>query len=152
MRRTLLAAATLATATAVLLPTAALARPPEQERIEFSINDRISGVCDFTIVAHVELKITNRTFLDAEGNPTGGSSTGSIKAWLTNANTGKIVRFVIPGPAFFQTDGAVTGAGPWVTFTADGRFMYITGRMTFNRHAEAVTWRGLARDVCDVLA
>ena len=85
---------------------------------------------------------------------TRGHVTGPLVAWLTNLDSGRTIRRVIPGPAFLDADGAlVRGTGPWAfIFTTDGEVINAWGHITFDDQGLVVGVRGRTESFCGVLA
>ena len=153
MRRSLLTGLLAALACAVLPMSSASADAPIRERSVGSFDDALPAeVCGFPIAAHIEQKVTAKVYMGDDGAPLGGKVTGSVVVTLTNADTGAQAVLNLPGPTFLNADlDLVRGAGPWATFTPEGRFVIATGRTTFEDGvATGITGRVI--DVCDLLA
>jgi hypothetical protein len=109
-------------------------------------------ICGFAIDAHVRTKAQTITFVDADGNPVRGLSTGQLFVTLTNADSGFSRTFAIPGPSFFDATGTlVHGTGTWLTFTAAGAFVLAAGNMDMDPTGNILAIRGRTFDVCELL-
>jgi hypothetical protein len=152
MRRVLLTGLLATLACATLPMSSAAATAPIRERSIGSFDDALPAeVCGFPIAAHIEQKVTVKVFLDADETPAGGKVTGSVVVTLTNADTGTQSVLNLPGPTFLDGNlDLVRGAGPWATFTPDGRFVIATGRTTFEDGVATET-TGRVIDVCELL-
>jgi hypothetical protein len=152
MRRALFTGLLAALACATLPMSSASAAAPIRERSIGSFDDGLpADVCGFPIAAHIEQKVTAKVFMDADGTPVGGKVTGSVVVTLRNADTGAQAFLNLPGPTFLDANlDLVRGAGPWATFTPDGRFVIATGRTTFE-DGVATDTTGRVIDVCDLL-
>jgi hypothetical protein len=153
-RKTVLAATLMTVVLSMGPATTAVARPPTHirpgvEEFEFVIE----GVCDFDVLAHVRQRLNITFFLNREGDVTGGHVTGPLVVWLTNLDSGRTIRRVIPGPSFLGADGAlVRGTGPWAfIFTTDGDVINAWGHITFE-NGLVVGVRGRTESFCGVLA
>jgi hypothetical protein len=152
MRRVLFTGLLAAIACATLPMSSASAAAPIRERSIGSFDDALPAeLCGFPIAAHIDQKVTAKVFTDADGTPVGGKVTGSVVVTLTNADTGTQAVLNLPGPTFLDANfDLVRGAGPWATFTPDGRFVIATGRTTFEGGV-AVDTTGRVIDVCELL-
>jgi hypothetical protein len=154
-RRTVLAATLMAVALAFGPITTAFAHPPTHirpgvEEFEFVIE----GICDFDVLAHVRQRLNITFFTDRNGDVTGGHVTGPLVVWLTNLDSGRTIRRVIPGPSFLDADGAlVRGTGPWAfIFTTEGEVINAWGHITFDDSGLVVGVRGRTESFCGALA
>jgi hypothetical protein len=111
-------------------------------------------VCSFPLDVHQELKVTFKTFVDANGDTIRSISTGSIHDWETNVRTGETQFFSIPGPSFFDATGAlVRGTGAWSGVQLqDGTWVRIHGMITFDENLLVETFRGHLEPLCDSFA
>jgi hypothetical protein len=123
---------------------------PGVEEFEFVIE----GICDFDVLAHVRQRFNITFFLDGNGDVTGGHVTGPLVVWLTNLDSDRTIRRVIPGPSFLDADGVlVRGTGPWAfIFTIDGDVINAWGHITFDDSGLVVGVRGRTESFCGVLA
>lgn len=111
------------------------------------------GTCDFPLLAHAEMKVTMKTFLDGAGQPIRGIVTGPITVWFTNGQNGSAHRVSIPGPTFFDASGrAVRGAGAWVSFTTDGELVWAAGHLEVDEWNTIVSIKGTSRSICELVA
>ena len=136
---------------------AASATPPVMaggDEIEVDLSFPAGSVCSFPVDVHLEIKTTTRTFVDANGVPTRGISTGRIHAWETNVSTGRTVFSSISGPTFFDGSGAlIMGTGAWSGIQLqDGTWIHAHGLITFDANVLVVAVRGHVEPLCDVLA
>ena len=136
---------------------AASATPPVMsggDEIEIDLSFPAGAVCAFPVDVHLELKTTTRTFVDANGVPIRGISTGRIFAWETNASTGTTVFSSISGPTFFDGSGAlIMGTGSWSGIQLqDGTWIRANGLITFDANVLVVAVRGHVEPLCDALA
>jgi hypothetical protein len=153
MRKTL-AAIAVALATATLVPSgSAGAAPPKQDRFPVDVVIPFPGVCAFDMTAHVVGKNHLITFVDADGNPTGGFLGGQLFVTFTRDDTGAAQTFTISGPSFFDENGTlVHGTGRWATFTADGSFVIASGNFVMDAIGTILEAKGNLRDVCELMA
>jgi len=156
MRRTLIPAALVACMMAVMVVPASAAKPIMDRggAIEYDINLPAGAVCEFPVDVHVAQKTKTTTFVDRNGDPTRGISTGQIHVWETNGTTGKTVFSSISGPSFFDASGAlVWGTGGWSGIQLqDGTWIHAHGLIAFDENS-LVSWvRGHVEPLCDVLA
>jgi hypothetical protein len=140
-------------ATALVPMSSASASAPVRDRSVGSFDDALPpSICGFPILAHIEQKVTMRISVDHDGEPTGGFATGSVVVTLANGDSGDSVTLHLPGPTFLDANlDLIRGAGPWATFTPDGRFVIATGRTTFE-DGVAVDTTGRLTDVCSLLS
>ena len=136
---------------------AAGAAPPVMEggeEVELDLSFPAGAVCAFPVDVHLEMKIRTKTFVDANGVPTRGITTGRIHAWETNATTGKTVFLSISGPSFFDASGAlIMGTGSWSGIQLqDGTFIHASGSITFDANGLVLAVRGHVEPLCDALA
>lgn len=111
------------------------------------------GTCDFPLLAHAEMKVTMKTFLDGAGQPVRGIMTGPITVWFTNGHDGSTRRLSIPGPTFFDAAGrAVRGAGAWASFTTDGELVWAAGHLEVDEWNTIVSIQGTSRSICELVA
>lgn len=153
MRRTL-AVVALALAIATLVPSSSAgAAPPQQERFPVDVVIPFPGVCAFDLTAHVVGKNHLITFVDADGNPTGGHLGGQLFVTFTRDDTGTARTFTISGPTFFDENGTIVrGTGRWATDTADGQFVIASGNFVMNAVATILEAKGNLRDLCQLMA
>jgi hypothetical protein len=136
---------------------AASATPPVVvggDEIEVDLQFPAGVVCEFPVDVHLEFKTTTRTFVDANGVPTRGISTGRIHSWETNAITGTTVFSSISGPSFFDAAGTlIMGTGSWSGIQLqDGTWIRASGMITFDANVLVVAVRGHVEPFCDALA
>ena len=136
---------------------AASATPPVREggdEVEIDLSFPAGTVCAFPVDVHLEMKTRTKTFVDANGAPRRGITTGRIHAWETNVRTGKTVFRSISGPSFFDAAGTlVMGTGAWSGIQLqDGTWIHATGRITFGANGLVVAVRGHVEPLCDTLA
>ena len=136
---------------------AASATPPVVsggDEVEVDLSFPAGAVCAFPVDVHLEFRTTTRTFVDANGVPTRGISTGRIHAWETNAITGTTVFSSISGPSFFDASGAlIMGTGSWSGIQLqDGTWIHANGLITFDANVLVVSVRGHVEPLCDALA
>jgi hypothetical protein len=140
-------------ATLCIGSSAASAAPAERTTMHESFDMDFGDTCDFPLLAHAEMKVTLKTFLDGAGQPVRGIMTGPITVWFTNGATGSTHRLSIPGPTFFDADGrAVRGAGAWASFTADGEFVWAAGHLEIDEWNTITSIRGTSRSICELVA
>jgi hypothetical protein len=156
MRRAV-AALTCTAALLLLVPSAARAEPPFQERITdpASLVLPAGEFCDdFDVQVDVEQKFKFIAFSGDRGTWISAMTVGKIKVVLTNLEGGSIA-LSIPGPGFIDVDGnLILGTGPWLIFIP-GEVLLVTGHITFTGtppQVEPVEIRGRSVDLCDVLA
>lgn len=131
------------------------ARPPIHERFgleEFSfVIDE--GLCGFDVLVEVRQRLHLTLFIGRDGDVVGGHVTGSIVAWLTNMDSGRTIRRVIPGPVFLDGNFApVRGTGPWAfIFTVDGEVINAWGHIEFE-NGLVVSVRGRTEPFCGALS
>jgi hypothetical protein len=108
------------------------------------------AVCGFAVHVHLEMKTTLKTFVDANGNPTRGVSTGRLHAWETNVETGETQFHSISGPSFFDAAGAlVMGTGAWSGIQLqDGTWIRAHGLITFDADSLVTAVRGRVEPLC----
>ena len=153
MRRFIVAAALAVTIASLVGPPALAARPihtrPGVEEFEFVIE----GVCDFDVLAHVRQRLNITFFVDRHGDVVRGRITGPLVVWLTNLDSDRTIRRVIPGPSFLDADGAlVRGTGPWAfLFTQEGDVINAWGHITFDEQGLVVGVRGRTEPFCGAL-
>lgn len=133
------------------------ATPPVREggdEVEIDLSFPAGAVCAFPVDVHLEMKTRTKTFVDANGVPTRGITTGRIHAWETNVRTGKTVFRSISGPSFFDGSGAlVMGTGAWSGIQLqDGTWIHANGLITFDANGLVVAVRGHVEPLCDALA
>jgi hypothetical protein len=154
-RKTVLAATLVAVVLAIGPVPSALAHPPIHERFGVEEFEIFIGaeLCGFDVLVEVRQRFHLTLFVDGDGNVTGGHTTGALVAWLTNLESGRTIRRVIPGPSFLDADGAVVrGTGPWAfIFTIDGDVINAWGHITFE-NGLVVGVRGRTESFCGVLA
>ena len=136
---------------------AASATPPVMEggdEVEVDLSFPAGAVCAFPVDVHLEMKTRTKTFVDANGVPTRGITTGRIHAWETNVTTGKTVFRSISGPSFFDGSGAlVMGTGAWSGIQLqDGTWIHANGLITFDANGLVIAVRGHVEPLCDALA
>ena len=150
----LLGATLLAAVATLFAGVGAAEAQPARSRAQESFGvDFGEDLCGFPLTAHAEMKTTTKTFLDGEGRPVRGITTGPISVWFTNGTTGRTERVSIPGPTFFDAEGvAVRGTGAWATFTADGRFVWAAGHLELDASNSILSMRGTSREICDLVA
>lgn len=152
MKRLAISAAFALVAVTGLSTSASAATPihltPGVEEFEFVIG----GVCDFDVLAHVRQRLRTTFFLDGGGNVVRGITRGSLVVWLTNLDSGKTIRRVIPGPGFSDASGVIVrGAGPWAfIFTLEGEVINAWGHITFE-NGLVVGVRGRTEPFCGAL-
>jgi hypothetical protein len=153
MRRTLVMVA-VALATATLVPSGiAGAAPPQRDRFPVDTVIPFPGVCEFDMTAHVLGKNHLITFVDADGNPTGGFLSGQLFVTFTRDDTGATRTFTISGPTFFDENGnIVRGTGRWATFTVDGSFVIASGNFVMDAVGTILEAKGNLRDLCELMA
>ncbi len=134
--------------------TAASAAPAERTPMHESLDMVFDeGTCDFPLLAHAEMKVTVKTFLDGAGKSVRGIMTGPITVWFTNGQNGSIRRLSIPGPTFFDASGrAVRGAEAWVSFTTDGELVWAAGHLEVDEWNTIVSIKGTSRSICELVA
>ena len=135
----------------------AIAAPPVQERggaVEVDLQFPAGAVCDFAVDVHLEMRTKTITFVDANGDPVRGISTGRIHAWETNADTGTTVFNSISGPSFFDATGAlIWGTGAWSGIQLeDGTWIRANGLIAFDANAIVTAVRGHVEPLCASLA
>jgi hypothetical protein len=108
------------------------------------------AVCDFALHVRLEMKTTLKTFVDANGDPTRGISTGRLHAWETNVETGETQFHSISGPSFFDAAGAlVMGTGAWSGIQLqDGTWIRAHGLITFDADSLVTSVRGHVEPLC----
>jgi hypothetical protein len=155
-RKAVLAAALVGVVLSLGPGPTALAHPPIHERFgveEFSfvIDEEL---CGFEVLVEIRQRFHLTLFVDEDGNVTGGHTTGQLFVWLTNLESGRTIRRVIPGPSFLDADGAlVRGTGPWAfIFTVDGEVINAWGHITFDDSGLVISVRGRTEPFCGVLA
>lgn len=136
---------------------AASATPPVKvggDEVELDLHFPAGAVCVFPVDVHLEFKTMTRTFVDANGVPTRGISTGRIHAWETNALTDETVFRSISGPSFFNASGAmIVGTGAWSGIQLqDGTWIHANGLITFDANGLVVAVRGHVEPLCEALA
>jgi hypothetical protein len=136
---------------------AASATPPVREggdEVEIDLSFPAGVVCSFPVDVHLEMKTRTTTFVDANGVPTRGITTGRIHAWETNVTSGKTVFLSISGPSFFDASGAlIMGTGSWSGIQLqDGTWIHASGMITFDANGLVVAVRGHVEPLCDELA
>lgn len=111
-------------------------------------------VCPFPLDIHQELKVTFKTFVDANGDTVRSIATGSIHDWETNLRTGETQFFSISGPSFFDATGAlVRGTGAWSGVQLqDGTWVRIHGMITFDENSLVETFHGYLEPLCGSFA
>jgi hypothetical protein len=124
------------------------------DEVELDLSFPAGAVCAFPVDVHLEFKTTTRTFVDANGVPTRGISTGRIHAWETNVTTDTTVFSSISGPSFFDASGAlIMGTGSWSGIQLqDGTWIHANGMITFDANVLVVAVRGHVEPLCDALA
>jgi hypothetical protein len=128
----------------------ASAEAPVQSRTGFSVVESMDGVCAFPMTLRVWGRTRTKVFMDGSGTVTRAISTGPITIVFTNEDTGVSKRFAIPGPSFYDANGAlVRGTGPWFAFSADGVPVIAAGNWSFDSGAPVGS--GRVRDVCTLL-
>ena len=144
-----------ACAAAALVPTAA-AEPPTRSFLPFV--DVTGQFCEGFQV-HIAATQNNEfgTFF-ADGS---ALVTGVLKVEVTNLSTGRSLVLNISGPARFNADGTVRGAGTWLLFGEAGQLpgpdpglILITGGNSVTIGPTGVTAfsvRGTTVDVCNQL-
>ena len=137
--------------------TAAHATKPVIEKAGNTVVDLhfpAGTVCPFPLGVHQELKVTFKTFVDANGNTIRSISTGRIHDWETNRRTGETQFFSISGPSFFDATGAlIRGTGAWSGVQLeDGTWVRTHGMITFNEDLLVETVRGHVESLCGTLA
>jgi hypothetical protein len=138
----------------VLMSTAspASANAPTKTRAAFAFDVDFAGACPFDVLAHAWGDTQLIMFVDADGNPVRGISTGQFFVTLTNVDSGTSRTFAIPGPSFFDATGTlVHGTGTWLTFTADGEFVLAAGSMNLAPDSTLLGISGRTFDVCELL-
>jgi hypothetical protein len=133
------------------------ATPPLREggdAIEVDLQFPAGAICAFPVDVHLELKTILITFVDANGVPTRGISTGRIHVWETNAITGTTVFSSISGPSFFDASGSlIMGTGSWSGIQLqDETWIRASGLITFDVNVLVVAVRGHVEPLCDALA
>jgi hypothetical protein len=144
-------------ASIVIASPVASAAPPLREgggAVEVDLQFPAGAVCDFAVDVHLEMRTTTTTFVDANGDPIRGISTGKILAWETNADTGTTVFHSISGPSFFDASGAlVWGTGAWSGIQLeDGTWIRAHGLIAFDANAMVTAVRGQVEPLCASLA
>jgi len=134
----------------------ASAAPPIIERTgwdAFHISIPAGAVCDFGLEIDVRQRLTITTFVDADGDPIRGLTTGFVEVVFMNAETNEIVRQAIPGPGFYDADGTIVrGAGPWSgNVNLSGELVTTWGNVTFGPDFTVLDVKGREEPVCGLL-
>jgi hypothetical protein len=140
----------------IATPSASAAPPSISggQLVEVDLAFPPGAVCDFGVEVHLELKARTITFVDANGDPTGGLSVGRIHVWETNAETGQTHFSSISGPSFFDASGAlVRGTGSWSGIQLeDGTWIRANGNITFDANVLVTAVRGHVEPLCLALS
>lgn len=122
--------------------------------VEVDLQFPAGAVCEFPVDVHLEMKTKTITFVDGNGDPTRGISTGRIHAWETNADTGTTLFSSVSGPSFFDASGAlVRGTGGWSGIQLqDGTWIRARGLIAFDTQGLVTAVRGHVEPLCDALA
>jgi hypothetical protein len=141
-------------AIAILIPSGiASAAKPQRASFPVDVVIPFQGVCAFDMTAHVLGKNHLITFVDADGNPTGGFLGGQLFVTFTRDDTGATRTFTISGPSFFDENGTlVRGTGRWATTTADGTFVIASGNFVMDAVGTILEAKGNLRDLCALMA
>lgn len=156
MRRAVATISLVSALVTIFGPTSLVgARPPIREHFgveEFSFVIE-EGICDFAVLVEVRQRFHLILLVNRAGEVVGGHTTGYLVARLTNLDTDRTIRRVIPGPAFLNAEGElVRGTGPWAfIFTVDGQVVNAWGHMEFE-DGLVVSIRGRTEPFCGALS
>ena len=113
-RVTRLAAAVLGFAALVLVPAASHAGPPERWSVEVDdsfVSQRLSTLCGFGVVTHIEGKVRGMNYVDRDGTFARSLVVyPSLTYTFANAETGETISSRSPDPEHFSyaADGSFT--------------------------------------------